>query len=593
MEKGEYDPLRISQITTRLRYLFESVEDAEEKEKLRWECIFFDFVITEGLVKPKYTNVKPNGEIWEYPSFNDLTLEGYAYLIDRSNKVKNELLIIQYNQILWRSPSRHKNQKQAKKIIDASFEYVKRNYPIKDNQNSRQLFGIIKNGLSLAKEINYKLNSYLEFIHNLLYNVRQLIYEDKYVLVSILSDLALLKKAEYNSISELLSKISANAKRKNNLLYVKYCNELGLSIAQKFSLDNKIWLRRLGNFYVKSAEDRMNDETKIIPLDFYKKAIGYYKQAGAKQAVKKTEEKYNKLKKHLNLKSVPIQMDDDSAREQVNTIKTIADKLLENSSVFIFGYLSHGLIIFPDKKTLDAVTSDSGSAFLDMVVTVKFDINNNIIGQAGKSAKKERFNELYSLFFQNHTIPILHHIFVNGYLKGSINYDSILDYLGTKTWFRIYFQESKKHADEKYSWLNLLWPSLNEFFAQLEAALKSPNSYSNFILPIDSLVLKFEGALRDFASLLGISTTISGKKNVLREKYIEEILADKNIKDYFNEDDVLFFNYLFVSKDGFNLRNNIAHAFFKFYNYSPAYMYLLICAFLRLGKYNIKPKNDH
>ena len=107
-------------------------------------------------------------------------------------------------------------------------------------------------------------------------------------------------------------------------------------------------------------------------------------------------------------------------------------------------------------------------------------------------------------------------------------------------------------------------------------------------MPIDSLTLKFEGVLRDFAALIGVTTTITGKGNVLREKYIEELLVDKEIKKYFNEDDLLFFNYLFVSKDGMNLRNNIAHSFFKPNNYSFQIMHLLICAFMRIGKYKIK-----
>jgi hypothetical protein len=106
-------------------------------------------------------------------------------------------------------------------------------------------------------------------------------------------------------------------------------------------------------------------------------------------------------------------------------------------------------------------------------------------------------------------------------------------------------------------------------------------------MPIDSLTLKFEGVLRDFCGLINVSTTITGKGNVLREKYIEDMLADKEVKKYFDEEDLLFFNYLFISKEGINLRNNIAHSYYKPHDYSLHKMHLLICAFLRIGKYRI------
>ena len=70
--------------------------------------------------------------------------------------------------------------------------------------------------------------------------------------------------------------------------------------------------------------------------------------------------------------------------------------------------------------------------------------------------------------------------------------------------------------------------------------------------------------------------------------YIEELLALEAIQKYFDENDLLFFRYLFVAKEGMNLRNNVAHSFYRFDNYNFHMMHLLICAFLRIGKYKVK-----
>jgi len=62
------------------------------------------------------------------------------------------------------------------------------------------------------------------------------------------------------------------------------------------------------------------------------------------------------------------------------------------------------------------------------------------------------------------------------------------------------------------------------------------------------------------------------------------------ILQYFNEDDRLLFEYVFSDKGGLNLRNNVAHSFYKENQYQPDEMLLLLAVVLRLGKYNIKTK---
>lgn len=73
----------------------------------------------------------------------------------------------------------------------------------------------------------------------------------------------------------------------------------------------------------------------------------------------------------------------------------------------------------------------------------------------------------------------------------------------------------------------------------------------------------------------------------MREMYIEELLEIEEMKKYFDENDMLLFRYIFVSKNGLNLRNNIAHSFLQFNDYRIEYMLLLIMALLRLGKYTV------
>jgi len=203
---------------------------------------------------------------------------------------------------------------------------------------------------------------------------------------------------------------------------------------------------------------------------------------------------------------------------------------------------------------------------MDFAVTMRFDINNNVSKQKDSKEAKERTKiyENYQLYINLSVLPLLHRVFIEGIKNGKITHQSLIQFFYNHTWLGQEFTDYDTGGDLiKYRWISVIAPSIHEYFIQTESALKSNNPFTNYIMPIDSLTLKFEGVLREFATILKVSTTVAGKGNVLREKYIEELLAEKEVQKYFDENDLLFFNYLFVAKDGMNLRNNIAHSFLR------------------------------
>jgi hypothetical protein len=72
----------------------------------------------------------------------------------------------------------------------------------------------------------------------------------------------------------------------------------------------------------------------------------------------------------------------------------------------------------------------------------------------------------------------------------------------------------------------------------------------------------------------------------MQEAHLNNILDNDDLKKHFNEDDLLFFNYLFSGGSGIDLRNNVAHCFYGHDEYHPDKMLLLIAALLRIGKYD-------
>lgn len=247
----------------------------------------------------------------------------------------------------------------------------------------------------------------------------------------------------------------------------------------------------------------------------------------------------------------------------------------------IYEYLILGNI-FPNATTLN---EEIKPIMLDLASIMTFDINKNI------SKNKSGVINPYSIHINNFSI---HHIWLvvsKGIKSGKISFESLIDYLKNNSWYGQDFTYlDTNNETQGFNWIELLSPSLQSFFIQTEIDIKT-NSHNpkGYILAIDSLVLKFEGLLRELSRMIG-AQTIEIIGNVTEERIkFDKLLDNEKIKTLIPEDDIAYFKFLFTSI-GMNLRNNTAHCFFKTQNYTSAIMLLLIVALLRLGNYKLETK---
>lgn len=586
------------ELTSAIKRLADKTTDELVKNKLRWETFVFDFHIKDGIVKPLHSSTKEDGTtVFAYPSFSDFGEDGLAYLKERVAGIRNDFLVSRYNHILWHSPTPHKHHQYARQAADAYLRILNNlRCARQDSKKGRICLDLLKNGLQVSIESKYKIDEFKTIITSWLFNKGMFPTDLKIFLLNYLLKQNLFKKEELTETLDLVKKIgAAHSKKVTDYFFTKDIYETGLRLAQKLGTDTKVWNKRIGDAIVKMANHRMDDETRMIPLSFLKEAIPYYKLAGSEKKVREIEQRYFELKKELRLSKIEVPLDDEAANELSDYLNAKTAKLMAAAPDDIYGYLLTGADIFPHKKWLVEMGKDRNSAFLDFVTTMRFDINNNVAREKDNKQEKEteKIYENYHLYLRMSVLPFLHRIFIEGIRKGKISFPTLIRFLMEHTWL------GQEHTDYdsggepiRYNWLSLIAPSLHEYFLQTESALRSTEPYTNYVMPIDSLTLKFEGVLRDFCRLLKISTTTMGKGNVLREKYIEDLLAEKEVHKYFDENDLLLFKFLFVAKGGMNLRNNIAHCFYRFQSYNFQIVHLLICAFLRIGKYRMTIQKD-
>jgi len=330
-----------------------------------------------------------------------------------------------------------------------------------------------------------------------------------------------------------------------------------------------------------------------LKLDFYVKAIHSFTLAGNTVRKKATEKLYAELKPQVTLPTHQVEYDDEFQKEYralQEQIKNSATKILKYPPDEVYKAISSGSF-FPKHQSVLKTYKDSPTDFTQFVSgTVYFDKNKNI-SKPQKADENER--ELYRIYQQQigmYSLPYLHYIIVPGIKSGHLTFQNFIKYLAEKSWIgKPVLKNDLGGVQEEINWITLLSPSIFEFFIQVQAWANTKYYKPNFVLCIDSLTLKMEGLFRDFCERLNIPVSV-GKNKGMQEAYMHNLLEHEVIKKYFNEDDLLFFNHLFSSDSGLNLRNNVAHCFYNIDEYNHDKMLLLLAALLRIGKYDHKRK---
>ncbi|MFM8739769.1 MAG: hypothetical protein ACKOC0_06150, partial [Cytophagales bacterium] len=368
------------ELTRDFKRLMDTMSDESIKENIQWEIFVFDFELISGKAKPIHSTTKEDGTVWAYPSFDKFSETGFTYIKERAKTVKSDFLIARYNQILWNSPGKHKHQRYAKTAVDAYLRILSRIDCIQEEKRQRtDCLELIKNGFTISLQVKYKLEEFKSLIKLLLFGRNKFHRDLKIFLLKFLLEQPSLKKADFDGSLKLIRRIAASRKAiKPEYFFTKTIFETGLAIAQRFGTDTKIWNKRIGDAIVKMAEYRMDDESRIVPLRFFKEAIPYFKAAGLEKRVRQIEQKYFELKKELKLSKFWVPIPDEHAQMLFDYFKAKTESLLKQNPEEIFHYLRSGKDFLPSKNSLSDMAGNQGYSFIDFAVTLKFDINKNI-----------------------------------------------------------------------------------------------------------------------------------------------------------------------------------------------------------------------
>ena len=542
-----------------------------QKKKCSFELYYNDFRFEKGKLKPELTYANGN----QYPNL-ELFDDDLKYIVERAEKTINLKHKAKYNHLLWESQL--KNNKYCKQAIINYLDFL--NLVISeenDNVENRNIQSIYENLFALTQTINYKKEEAISFLlSNLLLN--NINGYNKFHLMKFICEIG--KKIEKDALIEFYN--YSNDVIKNDL-YPEFKKEylnLLILLSKKTGKDAKPYHNLLAETHLKESEKH---KESFIVHDYYIKALNQYQLAGNSQKVEEVTVLIEKEKDNLNFKEIKVEHSSDELQQWYESLDKLTTELVEKyQSKDIYEYLTLSEHIFPKAKVLDETFK---TPLMDLVSTMNFDLNRNV--------NESSINSLnpYYIHIKNFSLRHLLLVFSKGTKNGKISFQSLKEFLSANTWYGVDFKI--KNPDGKnvvFKWIDLILPSLNSFFEQSEIDLKThKNNPMGYILSVDSLTLKFEGVLRAFSRQVG-AQTIDIKENGTRERIsIDKLLENEKLTSIIPPDNIALFKFLF-SKDKLNLRNNVAHCFYKPNDYSASIVWLLICAFLKLGNFKFNNK---
>lgn len=558
-----------SQLTPILIKLRDGETNEETLARIALELVVNDQTATDGKIfgRMKYADGST------FPS-TDLIEPHIDRLKSRLLTTTNPKYLAKYNHILWDSKSA-KHIQYAKAAIDNYLIMMRTGpFPLDGNGPNHLFENTFKNAFSLAQMVNYLRNEVIDLLISEL-NYNNINGYKKVALMRYVTEIG--KKIDQPILQNFLS--YANGVIDNGIypeFKEEYFNYL-ISLTQRLGIPQKPYFIRMAELRLEQAS---TDNEPFVKFDYLESAMGYYQKAGEPLKVEEIAALLEKTKKSLNFRKHDFSFEDDRLQEWWDGIRQMTDVLVEKcSSEMLFEHLILDEALLPNADLLNNPITPATFALINVRV---FDINRNV------DKEKSGGVDQYDLQIKNFTIRHLWLIFSKGIKNGKIGFEQLMQYFRGNTWYgQKFIYETADGLNRGFDWIELLGPGFQVFFEQSQIDIESQsNNHPGYILAADSLVLKFEGLLREFSKILGAQTVERKDTGTMERISFEKLLDNDKIKALIPANDIAFFKYLFTP-DGMNLRNNIAHCFYSSENYSAVLMMLLVVAFLRLGNYTL------
>ena len=568
----------------------------DEKQKMQWEleCCLFT-LIGNKVLSFAYSTGENGEDVSKYPNLEDFQKEAFEHIKIRAKQTHNPFLKARYNHILWKAPRGIKNKAYAVEAIQAYIVTIKKFIELNE-ANGEAIFKasqLFEKLIALCSETKECYIPAIDLTNHILFSSDRIDFNTKHSIIStMLKYPKIFEKSNFSGTLNLFEVEPKEIIDSEKMQWVWIYIPTAIKLAQILETDVNVWHNLTGDIYLILGNNEVREDRSMIKSISYVHAIHAFKKAGNKEKVKEAEQLNFEAKDNLRLNKVQIRFSEkriNEKKKELELFEKIAKALLKQSSDAVYEFILHGEF-FPKHDIVQNIAKGTIKDFTpDIGTIVTFDKNKNINFPDREEEELRNFYNEYYQQIDDKALPLLHFLIIHGIKSGKLTANNFISFLKNNTWLGMSFTYTNLSGDKmNITYLGLIAPSIHYYFQQVFSWANSHYYKPDFILCIDSLTVKMEGLFRSFCQLINISTTVGTPEGSTREAYIHNVLENPIIKEYFTTDDITFFKYLFANEGGINLRNNVAHSFYHYNEYSSDLMNLLLAALLRLAKYNFK-----
>ena len=538
-----------------------------------------------------------------WPNHETLTPEDFEYIETRYKATTNLYAKSEYGLILYflkpSQFSKHTDFKRelCKVLLDLSETYKLKALNSDDRSHYTNIMfeTCVKSlNISMGSKFNDLISSQAHWLENLIdWDItREDIFTIAFRLTNIVSDFFKELKSHIN-INKLLE---TNVQILDSRAMKNIWNQISI-LECSMELDNKSEINlinyksRIAGLFEQLADENDRPGRMLAAIEFVVRALRLYRESNDREGISRLETRYQEIRGKGEFSTIHRKFPEDITREVMTEIE---EKISRDNPLDIVIALAHHKVI----RNIDLIKEEAEKSFSNRMEFSPI-FSNWIVDKFGNTSaryiteeekKLYAFWHTYSSFYQI-GMQFLLHAFWFAWTNKKLDYNSILEFL-EDSWMNDPIGDLENGFEVEVRPIDALRQPLKLFFDDLEKWRLDNNYQINYVVILDSLVLKVEYLLRLMCQAIGIPTFKMKTGGVIMEKLFDETLADLKDTDEnptgILEDDRIFLKYVLSEKAGLNLRNSIAHGLLNVHEYYFENIVIVLSAILRLKKYTIK-----
>jgi len=567
-----------------------------DAEKVMWEIDALCLSVSDcGELSPFMRAYDEDGNLVENANADNINDYELSYFVRRMETTLNPLIKARYAHILWNSPKKHGNYA---KIAIREYMKLSKIYEHKDIQNpaGQTGHGIItcmKAAHTIAQNAKISNSDIRSEIFRLISSFNpnsSSRYKVVFDLINIgVNDRKLFSNDEYTVIASICWDLAQELLDEGNYYFSTEYLRLGESVDKRLGLNQRKWCQKIAEINEKQMNNRIEKGEFSAAAKFCIDSIDEYKRCKDKDKVKELISIYEVIKSKQTFHEISAPID---LSEHAKNCKEYVNILMKNDAQDIIGFIASDFnALLPDAKYVanraQRILKEHPLRQLVVTTQIDQDFNPSRTFSSEDEKMKEMFLTQYRIELECNQRILIRELIFAGLNEKKINSANITEFLEHNSWIGSEFTKTFANGREvQYSWLDLIKPALDEYYLQLENKLDNAESKVHFILCMDSLAIKLEGLVRHFLAVNNVAITTPKKEGKPQLRLIEDLLREEKLGGFFSDSELAFFRFV-LTKDGYDVRNMVAHARFIPQQYSIDLMNYLLIILLRIGKYQL------